>query len=99
MKINVKKIVFWVFVFIYIMFLIYMLPMTGDDWGKGAANLFDSLKDAISLWKSYNGRFLGNTLVNLMKYNIYFKCIFSSLILTSMFYFASKINSKKMTIF
>ena len=71
-KSKVKKSLPILIIFILSVLLAYTFPLTGDDYGKGAAWISESFKGAIDLWKTYNGRFFGNMLVFMLNYSKFF---------------------------
>ena len=54
-----------------------------------------AFEDAKGLWQSYNGRFFGNMLVDMMNYSKIFRVILQTIVITGIIYFSSKFSSKK----
>lgn len=58
-KLNTNLIIF-VSAFVFLFFLCYLFPYTGDDWAWGGSLGIDRLNN---FFKNYNGRYLGNLAV------------------------------------
>ncbi len=68
-----------IIILIFLIFISTKFPLTGDDFGKGSTGLIEAFKNALLLWKNYNGRIFGNILVNLLNYNKIFKACLTAL--------------------
>lgn len=89
-KEKIKKLFPILIIFILSVLLAYTFPLTGDDYGKGAAWIIESFKSAYDLWQTYNGRFFGNMLVFMLNYSKFFRVILEASVMTGIIYFISK---------
>lgn len=90
-----KKYLKYFVLLIILLFFFSLIPLTGDDWGKGAGGLGAAIEDGVSLWKSYNGRFLGNILVVLLKGNFILKVLLQSIVVSLIIAFLSEYEKSR----
>lgn len=81
-----------------ILWLCSTFPKTGDDFGKGASWISIAFEGACALWKGYNGRVFGNTLVNMLNYSNLFRTLLQTIVIVGIIYFTAKITSNKKAI-
>lgn len=73
------------FIFIFISFL---TPITGDDWGNfitGEQGIIASIDNAINMYISWEGRFFSRILINILTYHKWLWNILNSVMITIVF--------------
>ena len=92
-----KNILKWILVFLFILSIIIMCPLTGDDWGLGTkySNLFAAFKLAIGYWKTFNGRVLGSMFVYFMNAHPLLRYFSETAIIFLTIYFLTKFKQDK----
>ncbi len=86
-------------IFIFMLIINSLAPITGDDWGNAAPkfSLISAIESSINYYKTLEGRFIGRILINLMASRKIIYNVLTSLIMASIVYFAYKLidNKKK----
>lgn len=91
---KVKKI------FLLLLFLVFVLifvhnPLVGDDFGKQSGSIIKGFNASLSLWKYFNGRYIGNALVVFFKEYFGLKSIFQATIVCTIIYLLSNYKNEK----
>lgn len=83
--------------FIFLLFLCYLFPYTGDDWAWGSSIGMDRLH---SFFADYNGRYVGNLIVILLTRSNILKTIVMALTIGGTAYLSYKmVNKDRISLF
>lgn len=97
MKINKRNIIIIGITLIFLIFLCYLFPYTGDDWAWGSSIGEDRLQ---SFFEDYNGRYAGNIIVMLLTRSNIIKTIVMTVVIWGMAYLSYRIvNKEKISLF
>lgn len=91
-KLFSKKNIFFIILIVLVFILSYMFPYTHDDWAWGSSIGIDRLT---TLFKDYNGRWLGNLLVILLTRNRILRSLVITSVFTGIVFYISKILNVK----
>ncbi len=89
-RLNLILLIF-ILAFVFLFFLCYLFPYTGDDWAWGGSL---GLKRLNNFFKDYNGRYLGNLLVLALTRSNLLKTLVMSTTLFGISLFAYLISGK-----
>ena len=97
MQKNKKNIAIIGITFLFLLFLCYLFPYTGDDWAWGSSIGIDRLQ---SFFEDYNGRYAGNLIVILLTRSNILKTIVMTIVIGGMAYLSYRIvNKEKISLF
>lgn len=90
---NIKKIIPYLILFILFLIIMFLSPISGDDWGNyvvGSKGIYNSIIAAIT---SYNSEslLLSKILINLLTYNKVIWNVLNSICLVSIIYYITKL--------
>lgn len=89
------KLIILAMIFLIYLFIFYLNPLIGDDFGKHSGGIVESFKTSFSLWKYYNGRYIGNALVVFFKEYKILKIIFQASTIVILIYLLSNYKNRK----
>ena len=99
-KYNTKKNRILFLVFIYSLIIFSITPIAGDDWGNylvGEQGIIVSIRNAILMYKTWEGRFISRILISYFTYNKWLWNIINACLLTllvsSMYKYIKKVNN------
>lgn len=93
-----KKKIFYVTVFLFFCTILFLSPISGDDWGNygvGKLGLYHSIGNAVGMYFSWEGRFISRILINILTYHKYIWNIINSFLITLTIYFSLKFIKPK----
>lgn len=93
-----KKKIFYIGVFILFLIILFLSPISGDDWGnyiEGSKGLYHCISEAVGMYFGWEGRFISRVLINILTYNKVLWNIVNSLFITSIVFFIIKIINPK----
>ncbi len=97
MKQNKKKF-FYISIFLFFLFILFLSPISGDDWGNyevGKTGLYHSIGNAVGMYFDWEGRFVSRILINVLTYHKYLWNIVNSILITLTIYFGVQIVKPK----
>ena len=98
-----KKKIFFISIFLFLLLILFLSPICGDDWGnyiEGSKGIYKSITEAVSMYFSWEGRFISRVLINILTYHKVLWNIVNSLVITCSIYLIIKIiNPKKRIIY
>ena len=89
---NITKI--YISIFIFILIILFLSPISGDDWGnylEGSEGFSHMIGEAIGMYFSWEGRFASRVLINILTYNKVLWNIVNSLVIVGIIYYINKI--------
>ena len=89
-----KKRFFYIIIFLFFLFLLFLSPISGDDWGNyevGKLGVYHSIGNAIGMYFDWEGRFVSRILINILTYHKYLWNIINSFLIVLTIYFSIKI--------
>jgi len=93
-KLIICTVIFLIYVFVFL-----LNPLIGDDFGKHSGGIIESFETSFSLWKYYNGRYMGNALVVFFKEYQILKSILQASTVVMIIYILSNYKNNKKTSF
>ena len=64
-----KKFIPYIGLFFFFLLILSLCPISGDDWGNylvGIKGISNSIENAITLYSTWEGRFISRLLINLL---------------------------------
>jgi len=98
-----KKFVPYIGLFVFFLLILSLCPISGDDWGNylvGTKGISNSIENAITLYSTWEGRFISRLLINLLTCNKIIWNILNSTLIVSIIYLVMKLlnpKNKRMT--
>ena len=93
-----KKYLFYGSIFLFFLFILFLSPLSGDDWGNylvGKRGIYHSIGNAVGMYFSWEGRFISRVFINILTYHKVLWNIINSLVITSSIFFINRIIKPK----
>ena len=93
-----KKKIFYISIFILFIIILFLSPISGDDWGnyiEGAKGFYHSISEAVGMYFDWEGRFISRVLINILTYHKFLWNIINSIFITSIVFLIIKIINPK----
>lgn len=93
-----KKKIFYISIFILFIIILFLSPISGDDWGnyiEGSKGFYHSISQSIGMYLGWEGRFISRILINILTYHKVLWNIINSIFITSIVFFIIKIINPK----
>ena len=93
-----KKKIFYISIFILFIIILFLSPISGDDWGnyiEGAKGFYHSISEAVGMYFDWEGRFISRVLINILTYHKFLWNVINSILITSIVFFIIKIINPK----
>ena len=93
MKSKLKENKIYIGIFIFILIILFLSPISGDDWGnhlEGTLGFRHMIGQAIGMYFSWEGRFISRILINILTYNKWLWNIINSIAIVGIIYYVEK---------
>lgn len=93
-----KKYLPYLIVFTFFLIITTLSPIVGDDWNNyliGKKGIYKSFTNAVLYYNTWEGRFIGRILINILTYNKIIWNIINSFVVTSIIYLIINIMKPK----
>ena len=93
-----NELLFYIGVFLFFVFLFFLSPISGDDWGNylvGKTGIYHSFGNAVGMYFSWEGRIVSRIFINLLTYHKVVWNFFNSFIIVGIIYYIVKITKPK----
>ncbi len=94
MKEKLKNNKIYIGIFLFLLLIFFLSPISGDDWGnylEGAQGFYHMISQAIGMWFTWEGRLISRILINILTYNKWLWNIINSLAIVGIIYYINKI--------
>ena len=94
MKSKLKENKIYIVIFLFMLLILFLSPISGDDWGnhlEGAQGFRHMISQAIGMYFTWEGRFISRILINILTYNKWLWNIVNSIATLGMIYYIEKI--------
>ena len=91
---TIKKHFSYVIIFIIFAIILFLSPISGDDWGNflvGKQGIYHAIGNAIGMYFDWEGRFVSRVLINILTYHKIIWNLLNSLIIVLIIYYSVKI--------
>lgn len=98
MKSKLKENKIYIGIFIFILIILFLSPISGDDWGnhlEGTLGFKHMIGQAIGMYFSWEGRFISRILINILTYNKWLWNIINSIAIVGIIYYIEKLAKFK----
>ena len=93
-----KEKMFYISSFVFYLFILFLSPISGDDWGNyiaGSNGLYHSIGNAVGMYFSWEGRFVSRVLINILTYHKFLWNIVNAFLIVLFNYLCIKIIKPK----
>ncbi len=93
-----KKKIFYISIFILFIIILFLSPISGDDWGnyiEGSKGFYHCISQSIGMYLGWEGRFISRVLINILTYHKVLWNIINSIFITSIVFLIIKIINPK----
>ena len=98
MKRICKDNIIYVGIFIFFIFIFFLSPISGDDWGnylEGSQGFYHVFSQALGMYFNWEGRFVSRILINILTYHKWLWNIVNSFVIIAIIYYINKICNFK----
>ena len=98
MKEKVKNNKIYIGIFLFLLLIFFLSPISGDDWGnylEGAQGFYHMISQAVGMWFTWEGRFISRVLINILTYNKWLWNIVNAFVIIGIIKYIEKISKFK----